>query len=117
MVSALARVEVPAAIWRKEGAGEIDRPTAGVLVAGFEADLFGLDGPPRFEVIASARSVLDTAAALTGSLSLRAYDAVQLASAIAARDAGVEVDAFACYDDDLRAAAGREGFALSPGRR
>lgn len=114
MVSALARVEIPAAIWRKERTGEIDRSTAGVLIAGFEADLFGLDGAARFVVIGIDATVLDAAAALTGSLDLRAYDAVQLATAMAARDAGAGDTTFACYDGDLRAAASRQGFALSP---
>jgi hypothetical protein len=43
---------------------------------------------------------------------VRAYDAVQLASALAARAANPGCREFACFDEGLRAAAAREGFAL-----
>jgi hypothetical protein len=56
IVSAIARVEVPAALWRKERLGELDAAQAEVLV-----------------------------------------------------------QAFACFADELRAAAARSGFALVPG--
>jgi predicted nucleic acid-binding protein len=45
---------------------------------------------------------------------LRAYDAVQLACALAARDAVPECQTFAAFDRQLRAAAAAEGFALVP---
>jgi uncharacterized protein len=46
--------------------------------------------------------------------SLRAYDAVHLAGALAFA-AGEELD-FACWGKELRAAASKEGFALVPER-
>ncbi len=45
---------------------------------------------------------------------LRAYDAVQLASAEAARAADPGCDSFACFDASLRDAAAGAGFALYP---
>ena len=58
--------------------------------------------------------MLDAAAALTATHGLRAYDAVQLASAITARKVEPRCDAFAAFDDRLREAAAREGFSLLP---
>lgn len=114
-VSELARVEVPAALWRKHRGGEIDRATAQALVAEFEADYFGTaDEPPRFTAVALHHSVLDDAARLCGIHGLRAYDAVQLASALAARAVAPECRQLAAYDGALRAAAHAEGFSLIP---
>jgi predicted nucleic acid-binding protein len=45
---------------------------------------------------------------------LRAADAVQLASALLARDADPGLSAIAAFDRTLRAAASAEGFALLP---
>lgn len=111
VVSQLARVEVPAALWRKHRIGEIAAPDAAVLVADFEADYFGdIDAPPRFSVVAVTAALLDTAAHLVGVHGLRAYDAMQLASALAVAAAlpgGVD---FLAYDRTLNAAAAIEGL-------
>lgn len=45
---------------------------------------------------------------------LRAYDAVQLATAQAVREAAPGCAAFAAFDKNLRGAAAMEGFALVP---
>ena len=111
--SELARVEVPAAFWRKHRIGEISAPDAAVLVAAFEADWFGTDeGDPRFAAVAVTGSVLDDAARLVARHGLRAYDAVQLASACATRDAIEEDLLFAAFDKRLCEAAATEGFGL-----
>lgn len=116
IVSAIARVEVPAALWRKERLGELDAAQAEVLVAAFEADFLGTaDESPRYAVVAPGPAVLDSAAQLTAHHGLRAYDAIQLASGLAAAGADPECEAFACFDDELRAAAARSGLALVPG--
>lgn len=61
VVSALARVEAPAAIWRKHRMGELDPADAAVLVAAFEPDYHGsADDQPRFAVVAANASVLET---------------------------------------------------------
>lgn len=115
VVSAMARVEVPSAVWRKHRLTEIDTSTAARLVAGFEEDFFGTDdSDSRFRIVHVSPEVLDAAARLTGTAGLRAYDAVQLASAEAARGADAGCDTFACFDVSLRDAAARSGFALYP---
>jgi predicted nucleic acid-binding protein len=108
-------VEVAAAIWRKERMGELESADAEVLAAAFEAHWFGTEeAPPRFAAIGLRPDLLDGAAALTAAQGLRAYDAVQLASALAAREADPDCREFACFDDELRPAAARTGFALVP---
>lgn len=114
-VSALARVEVPAALWGKVRIGELGPPDAAALVQEFEADFFGTEGePPRFAVLALAMPTLDAAAARAAAHGLRAYDAVQLASAITVREADEDCASVACFDRYLRDAAAACGFALIP---
>jgi hypothetical protein len=76
--------------------------------------LGAVDEEPRFAVVALAPVVLDAAAAALPTHNLRAYDAVQLASAIAARDADPLCTSFACFDSELREAAATAGFELLP---
>jgi predicted nucleic acid-binding protein len=115
VVSQLARVEVPAALWRKQRLGELDPQHVHVLLADFEADYFGAaDELPRLAVVATTGPVLDVAARVTGVHALRAYDAVHLATAISVRQADPECGAFVAFDGQLRAAAAAEGFALVP---
>lgn len=116
VVSALARVEVPAAIWRKNRMGELDPADAAVLIAAFEADYHGSTGDqPRFAVVAATASVLEAAARLVAAHGLRAYDAVQLASAQAAAQTVPDCRTVAVFDVTLRAAAAAAGFAVLPG--
>jgi uncharacterized protein len=118
VASQLARVEVPAALWRKVRTGQLAAEDAGLLVAEFEADYFGTqDEAPRFAAVAVNSTLLDAAAQLAAVHSLRAYDAVQLASARAAAAADPSCRTFAAFDAQLRAAAAAEGFGLLPPRR
>jgi predicted nucleic acid-binding protein len=110
VVSSIARVEVPAALWRKQRTGELSAGDSALLTAEFAADWHEPDGP--FLPVAVHARVLERAAALLASHGLRAYDGVQLACAWAAREADPQVDGFLCFDADLTAAAGREGFQL-----
>jgi hypothetical protein len=111
LVSAIARVDVPAAMWRKVRTRQLDPESARTLVASFEADWFGTeDEEPRFAIVALLPAVLDVAARLTAVHGLRAYDAVQLASAATARGADESLSTFVCFDDALRDAAAAEGF-------
>lgn len=113
VVSQLARVEVPAALWRKHRMGELDAADTAVLVADFEADYFGTEEQPsRFVVVALTAGLLDDAARLIGVHGLRACDAVQLASAKAAKDAATESVEFAAFDKSLCTAAATEGVDL-----
>lgn len=118
VVSQLARVEVPSAIWRKHRMGELSAIAAGVLTAAFAADLAGTSGSARsFIVVALTPAILDDAARLVSVHALRALDAVQLASAQAAHAAvkGDELP-FLCFDDRLNAAAAAEGLSLRRSR-
>lgn len=112
-----ARVEVPAALWRRHRLGELDLAATQVLTDDFEADYFGTeDDPPRFAAVAVTPAVLDEAARLCATHGLRAYDAVQLSSALAARCVDSACASLAAYDGALRRAAAAEGFRLVPER-
>jgi uncharacterized protein len=114
-VSQIARVEVPAALWRKHRLGELDPDATRLLTADFEADYFGVaEELPRFAAIALTPRVLDEAARLCALHGLHAYDAIQLSSARLARDADPECTSVAAFDVSLRTAAALEGFALVP---
>jgi len=114
-VSALARVEVVAAFWRKARGGEVGPGDAVTLARVFEFDLWGGSvRPPRFATVPATTRVLDEAARLVPAHGLRAYDAVQLASAVTARAVDPEVRDFACFDAILRHAASATGFTVIP---
>jgi predicted nucleic acid-binding protein len=116
IVSQIVRVELPAAVWRKHRMGELRAEAARGLTDAFEADYYGTDDDdPRFAVVAVTPAVLDDAASLCATRGLRAYDAVHLSSAIAARRADDSAAGFAVFDASLRAAAAAEGFQLVPG--
>lgn len=113
LVSQLARVEVPAALWRKYRIGELSAADVAVLVASFEADYFGSENEePRFAAVAVTPALLDEAARLVGTHGLRAYDSVQLASACAARDVLEEDLVFVAFDKPLCEAAAAESLEL-----
>ena len=86
-----------------------------MLTAEFEADYFGGAGEePRFVVMGVPPGTLDAAARLVATHGIRAYVAVQLASALAARDADAACATVACFDQRLRRAAAAESFSLIP---
>jgi uncharacterized protein len=112
VISQVTRVEVPAALWKKHRMTELSATSVGTLLAELEADLFGtVDEPPRLLAVTASAAVLENAARLAGVHGLRAYDAVQLASGLAARQA-VENLAFLAFDELLCRAAIAEGFEL-----
>jgi predicted nucleic acid-binding protein len=116
VVSALARVEVPSALWRKARTGELEDAAASILVSAFEVDFHGdSDSDSRFTIVSLTEPVLIAAAREAARHALRAYDAVQLASALAVREMDPRCSHFACFDSELRRAASRAGFALLPG--
>jgi uncharacterized protein len=115
VISVLAEVEVPAAIWRKHRLGEIGAADAGLLCAEFAADVAGVDLPaPRFAVVGAGDEVVIGATEAVARHPLRAYDAVQLASALVVRRALDGLDGFVAFDVALRSAAAVEGLALVP---
>ena len=104
---------MPAAIWRKQRLGELSAADASVLVGEFEWDWFG--EPARdvsFAVLAVTGEILDESARSVSRHPLRAFDAVQLASALAARAADSDLATFACFDETLSEAARAEGFTV-----
>jgi predicted nucleic acid-binding protein len=115
IISQLARVEVPAALWRKHRLGELSADDASVLISAFEADYFGTEeDSARFLAVGATAAILDAAAQLAGVHGLRAYDSVQLASACSALRELPEGIRFAAFDQALRTAAAREGLQLLP---
>jgi uncharacterized protein len=113
LVSDLARVEVPAALWKKHRAGELSSDDAQLLAAQFTADQRGTRSTaPRWPSLTVTRNILDNAGHLAAVHSLRAYDAVQLATALAARAVDPSVALFVCFDKGLNKAAATEGFNL-----
>ncbi len=115
VVSSLARVEVPSALWRKARTGELEDAAANILLSAFELDFHGdPDSDPRFTIISLTEPVLIAAAREAARHALRAYDAAQLASALTVREIDPRCSHFACFDAELRRAASREGFALLP---
>ena len=113
-ISELTRVELPAALWRKHRAGELSSESAGVLSGAFEADYYRSEGDGRYTVVRVSDAIMVTAALLVARSDLRAGDAIQLASAVLARQAEPELTTFAAFDARLRTAAAIEGFALLP---
>lgn len=107
-VADITRVEVPAALWRKVRMGELDRGSCARLIERFEDDL---DLKAARLVPATVdRACLRHAADLTGVRGLRAYDAIQLATALRVAEVDPDCRTFASFDHDLGAAAQAEGF-------
>lgn len=102
--------EVLAAIWGKVLRGELSEPHASVLDRAFLADV----RRGRFEVLPVAQGVLARSFECVRRHRLRGADAVQLASALMAREADPAVGDMAVFDQRLRVAASTEGFALLP---
>ena len=106
----VTRVEIASALWRKHRLGEIASNDAHTLMGAFDADL----DEGLYVVVALGREVGDVATVAVERHGLRAYDAVQLAAALVARNVLDDLDVFAAFDVELRIAAAAEGFALVP---
>lgn len=114
-VSDIARVEVTSALWRQADDGLFSAVDASTFIREFEADWHGAPhDPPRFRAIGVTESVLTRAAGLTRTHRLRTLDAIQLASALAARDAEPECRTMVVLDERLRSAAAAERFDILP---
>jgi hypothetical protein len=109
VVSSLARVEVPAALWRKHRIGELGAADAAALTEAFEWDWYAIGA---FAIVRVSDEILADAARAAAVHALRAYDAVQLATALAARAADRDLSSIACFDEQLAVAASAEGFAV-----
>jgi predicted nucleic acid-binding protein len=102
--SRISSVEVPAAIWKRARAGDLAPDVAKRISSRVARDL------AEMRVVEVRTAVLDRAAALVERRPLRAYDAVQLASAAwLAAETGLAIT-FACSDAALSQAAAAEGL-------
>jgi hypothetical protein len=115
-VSQLARVEVPAALWRKHRMNQLSATDTRVLVDAFEYDYFhdGSSSERHMIPVSLTTHILDAAAHAVAVHGLRAYDAAQLATALAVRTVDPLCSTFAAFDQSLRTAAAVEGFTLLP---
>jgi uncharacterized protein len=108
--TSLARVEVTAAFFGKARAGEISVAVAEVLRDVFLGDW--VEG--RFLHISPDEQIETEAAHLASVYMVRGFDAVHLATAVAARRAVPELALFVCFDKRLSQAAAGEHFQLLP---
>ena len=114
-VSELTQVEIASALWTKVRQGVLTAEEALALSDAFAVDWFGNDEADRAYVLVSLdQSIFDIAVGLVARHGLRTGDAIQLASAVAARATDPTCDTFLCFDSRLRDAAAREGFGLLP---
>lgn len=114
LISGLATVEVASALWRKQRLGELDPSDAALLVRAFTADCAEPGDVSPFAIVPVTPEILRHAARLVAVHPLRAYDALQLASALVAQAALDEPLNFAAADRTLNAAAAAEGLVLAP---
>lgn len=111
IASDLAAVEVPAALWRKHRVGQISAPDAQILSQRFLTDIDASLPESDAVLIEVGADILRDAISLVARHPLRAYDAVQLASALAA-DRILGNCPFGCFDAQLNDAAAAEGLTL-----
>ena len=102
--SSLALVEVSAALFKRARAGDITPELARKHSARVAADL------DELHVVEARGPVLDLAAELVSRRALRAYDAIQLASAMRLSRAARVAVTFVCAGAALAAAAVAEGL-------
>jgi uncharacterized protein len=110
-ISDVSRVEVLAAIYQRVRIGTL------TLAAAQKAELeFRHDLSNHFQIVALAPAVLDRAMTLVARHTLRAYDAVQLASALQVQDQrlalALPVATFLCSDLELNRVATLEGYSV-----
>lgn len=102
--SIVSSVEVPAALFRRARQGDLAIDQARRHAAQVMSDL------DQIEVVEVRAAVLDLAADLVSRHPLRAYDAIQLASALRLLREGGLAMTFVCADRTLCAAASAEGL-------
>ena len=108
---AISRVEVGAALARAARGNRLDAHGARRA-----QELFAEDWPD-FGKVPVTDDLLTRAETLAWKHGLRAYDAVQLAAALVCAETLTDLDErvlFACFDDELTAAANDEGLRTWP---
>lgn len=111
IASDLAAVEVPAALWRKHRIGDISAIDAQILCRRFLTDVSASASDSDAILVEAGKDILRSAIDLVARHPLRACDAVQLASALAAARLVGECP-FGCFDKQLSDAAAAEGLIL-----
>jgi uncharacterized protein len=107
-ILSLAQVEIWSAIRRRERNGEIPSSVATQLLEAFRRH-----AESRFVTLKVTDFLLDMAATLVDRHALRAFDAIQLAGYLVLRStAANDAPFFVCADQDLLAAAEREGASI-----
>ena len=113
VVSALSEVEGTSAIWRKTRIGDLEELQAHHLIRRFRTDLRSdLFDRTNLVAVPVTSNLLSLATELVPVHGLKSLDAIQLASAKAAREAEPDLDTFACYDRNLGRAAASQGFRV-----
>ena len=109
--SAIGRVEVGAALARAARGNRLDAEGARGAQEEFAEDW------PDFGKVPVTDTLFTRGEGLAWRHGLKAYDAVQLAAALVCEEAITDVDEsvlFACFDDELIAAATDEGLRIWP---
>jgi len=107
VVSDVSRVEVRAAVWRRVRARDVPEADARRALSRFEEDF------RQVSVIEARRIVLETASTLVELHPLRAYDAIQLASALTYARRTRRALTFVSADAELNSAARSEGLRVA----
>jgi predicted nucleic acid-binding protein len=102
--ASISGIEVPAALWRRAREGDLAEARARALIEQVRADLAGMI------LVEVRRSVIERARDLVEQHPLRAYDAVQLASASLLEERAGAAVTFVCADRRLCDAAEAEGL-------
>ncbi|MEM9608397.1 MAG: type II toxin-antitoxin system VapC family toxin [Actinomycetota bacterium] len=108
-VSAVVKVDVTGAIWRKQRLDQRPAAAARLTADSFHRDLEAFSGQVQLLPLVLTPAILERATDLVARHPLRAYDAVQLATAMEAREV-VPVEEFLAFDRTLCTAAAVEGF-------
>ena len=110
-LAAVTRVEVVAALYRRHRMGHI-----GAVDTQRASAAFLHESAVAFRVLTTDSAVLDAALKLSGAHPIRAYDAIQLASALRLRaeyeSAGLPPPVFVSSDQALNRAAAAEGLVV-----
>lgn len=105
-LSRLAWAELHSAVARRGRESPKDQPALERVKSQFAQDW------PQFVVLEVSQKVVELAGEYADVFSLRAYDAVQLASAVRLRDQIDPALTFACFDRRVNKAAGLLGLKL-----
>jgi hypothetical protein len=105
-ISRISTIEIPAALARRVREGDLDRATARSHIAQLSTDT------QEIRIVEVRTAVLELASELVWRRPLRAYDSLQLASALRLhRSTGLAIT-FVCADRILSAAATGEGLRV-----